>query len=423
MRTNILLIQMISILILALFLHSCSRMSGMPKNVVLEHIDDHPSDSVRIIATERYKSGIIKPIFQGKNYRKAWATPIKVPVLYLDEYENGLKPLEKGGGLQTLSMDLQGSNDVVYTLRSINKNPEAAVPEGAKKWKVEDIVYDAMSAQHPYGAIVVAALADAVQVQHTHPQVFYLPEQSALDSFNQDFRNKLFLLEYEPEGSGNWVNLPGVQKIIDTEDVQDELAENPDARINERALVRARLFDLLIGDWDRHSKQWGWIEQLQADGTKLYTPLPTDRDNAFYNPGGLIPWIITRPKVTPFLRPFKKKIDYVPGMITAFDQFFLLHVPESIFIEEAEYLQADLTDEEIENAFEIWPEQFYKIDAKKMIKKVMARKSKLQEYAIELKAAIDERGPLSKPLKGSSKLYVGHQNVEEPKSSDLTDKH
>ena len=28
--------------------------------------------------------------------------------------------------------------------------------------------------------------------------------------------------------------------------------------VDEKEYIKARLFDMLIGDWDRHSDQWRW---------------------------------------------------------------------------------------------------------------------------------------------------------------------
>jgi len=389
---------------------SCKTMKGMPQSILVEPKGITPEltaieDSVTVIATKRFKTNPFKNLLQGKNYRKAWKTPIKVPVKLLANLKGGLKPLEMGGGAQTLSMDLEGENDIIYTIRSVNKNPEDLIPDIVHKLKIGNIVMDGMSAQHPYGALVVAPLADAVGVLHTHPQLVYIPPQAALDTFNSRYGGKLFLLEYEPEGSGVWVNRPQVEKIVDTEEVQKMLVEYPDSKIDERALVRARLFDLMIGDWDRHAKQWGWVVTKKEDASYSYLPLPTDRDNAFYNPNGFVLWLITRPFSQPILRPFRKKIDHLPGMIKPFDQYFLLHVPESVFIEVALELQVDFTDEEIENAFDVWPADFNRLDKKKMVKYMKTRRADLLKYAKGFKQILVERGPLLEPLKGSDEVF------------------
>lgn len=385
-------------------------MEGLPQSILVKPAGITPAltvheDSVTVIATKRFKTNPLKNAFQGKNYRKAWKTPIKVPVKFLDELKGGITPLEMGGGFQTLSMDLEGKKDIIYTLRSVNKNPDELIPDFARKLNIGNIVMDGMSAQHPYGALVVAPLADAVGILHTHPQLVYIPPHAALDTFNSRYGGKLFLLEYEPEGSGVWVDRPNVEKIIDTEDVQKMLLKYPDSKIDERALVRARLFDLMIGDWDRHAKQWGWVVTKEGDAPYTYIPLPTDRDNAFYNPNGVILWLITRPFYQPLLRPFRKKIDHLPGMVKPFDQYFLLDVPESVFVEVAKELQVDFTDEEIENAFNAWPAAFNRLDKKKMVKYMKARRADLPKYAKEFKQILMERGPLLVPLKGSDEVY------------------
>src|SRR2546429_9172675 len=48
-----------------------------------------------------YEIGLAE-IALGTHYRSLWATKIGVPVLDLQHYAGGLKPLKKGGGRQTL---------------------------------------------------------------------------------------------------------------------------------------------------------------------------------------------------------------------------------------------------------------------------------------------------------------------------------
>jgi len=48
------------------------------------------------------------------------------------------------------------------------------------------------------------------------------------------------------------------------------------------------MFDMLLGDWDRHSDQWRW-SRFDTDQGKVYRPIPKDRDQVFSNyDGGLI---------------------------------------------------------------------------------------------------------------------------------------
>ena len=343
---------------------------------------------------------------QGGNYREAWSTPIKVPVAFLDTLKGGMKIIKEGGGKQTHSLRLKADNDVVYTLRSINKDPKPLVPEFARTLGIENIVIDGVSAQHPYAAIVVAALAEEIDVLHTDPQVVFVPEQSSLGKYNNKYGNRLYLLEYETKGKKNWTTYKDVDKIIDTDNLQKlEMKHEDKVSIDKRALVRACLFDLLIGDWDRHAKQWGWVVQKKEDHYYAI-PLPGDRDNAFFKISGLVPTIITNQNITPELRPFQKEIDYLPGLVMPFDVYFLRSVPLEIFIEEAEFIQLQLTNESIDKALKVWPSSFYDLDGKEIATKIKIRRNDLKDYAKRFKEVLDEKEVLREPLKGSEDVEL-----------------
>ena len=275
----------------------------------INSIDFRTYDSIIIKATTQYKSTEFKELMQGEHYRNAWSAPVKVPVLYLDTLYGGLTVTKEGGGKQTRSLKLKDSNGIYYTLRSINKNPDALIPEFAKTLGLENIVIDGISAQHPYGAIVAAKLAETANILHTFPKVVFIPKQDALDQYNNAYGNRLYLFEYETASDKNWTHYTNVVSIIDTDDLQEKKqSEKQNLKIDKNALVRARLFDLVIGDWDRHAKQWGWIIQKQ-DGYLKAIPLPVDRDNAFFNAEGLIPNLIANRNVMPEVHAFEKDID------------------------------------------------------------------------------------------------------------------
>lgn len=383
-----------------------------PDNIIIEPMttslaDLVQLDSILVSATDHYEAGIFKQWVQGSNYRAAWNTSIKVPVVLLDTVFGGLKPIKKGGGNQTRSMDLTDTLGVYYSIRSITKNPINLVPNWAWKIGIENIVTDGTSAGHPYAALVIPPLAEAVEVLHTHPRLIYLPAQSRLDSFNQLFGNRLFLLEYEPKGvNTSWTGLENVIEIIDTKDVREKMEKDTSLKIDQHALVRARLLDIVVGDWDRHAKQWEWAV-CKKDSQIIFRPIPTDRDNAFYGISGVIPWLINRPVFEERLRPFQKDVDYFPGLIANakyFDSFFLLNVSKSIFLAEALKMQKALTDEIIEKAIMTWPKALYDLDGAEIIDKLKSRRDKLPEYGEKFYTILQENGFIPKPAEPEIKV-------------------
>jgi len=363
-------------------------------------------DSVIITASTLYKADDIKKLMQGKHYRKAWETPIKVPVVYLDSLKGGMKVLKQGGGKQTHSLKLESKNGVKYTLRSINKDPKALIPDLAKTLGLENIVVDGISGQHPYGAVLAAELAKIAQVLSTNPKIVFVPKQEILDKYNNKFGNRLYLLEYETDSKTNWTNYSKVVEIIETDDLQElKLTLKQQLSIDKSALIRVRLFDFLIGDWDRHSKQYGWV--LKKNGNN-YTaiPLAGDRDNAFFKTEGIIPSILSSKHVVPELQSFEKEIDFMPGLVYPFDRYFLYNTPKSLFIAQAKKLQQLLTDKAIDNALNIWPKAIQALDGNDITDKIKSRRRDLVIYAETFKKVIDDKGLVKEPLKGSEKLEL-----------------
>ncbi|MEO2064373.1 MAG: hypothetical protein ABGW97_15425 [Christiangramia sp.] len=372
----------------------------------LKNINFKDFDSVLVAPSALYEGNELKNMMQGHNYRKAWSTPIKVPVVFLDTLKNGLEVTDEGGGMQTHSLKLKAKNGIIYTLRSVNKDPEPLIPEVAKNLGLENIITDGISGQHPFGAILAAALADKAGVLHTHPVMYFVPKQKRLGKYTDDYGNKLYLLEYETESDKNWTSIPHAHEIAETDDlIELKLKLRNKLHIDKRSFIRARLFDMLIGDWDRHAKQWGWVMQQKADSVTAY-PLPADRDNAFFSVDGLIPNIITNKNVKPLIRPFQKTIDYMPGLVYPGDVYFLRNTPEADFTAESEILQKRLSDQAIEESFQVLPQQVRKLDEKDISEKIKSRRDQLKKYALEFKEIIDERDTVTKTLKGTDDLEI-----------------
>ncbi|PSG88792.1 hypothetical protein C7H52_10335 [Aurantibacter aestuarii] len=362
-------------------------------------------DSITVVATTQYQANSFKKFMQGRHYRKAWETPIKVPVLNMNSYGNGLTPIKKGGGKQTKSLKLSSKDSFVYSLRSVNKFPQPLVPDFAKKIGLSNIVIDGISAQHPYAALIVANLSSQIGLLNTQPQLYFVPKQNGLNTYNDEFGNKLYLLEFETENK-NFTHLENVKSVVETDDLLELKQKHmSNVSIDKAFFIKSRLFDFIIGDWDRHAKQWGWV--LVEESDKLVAKaLAADRDNAFFYVDGVIPSIISNRFVVSDLQAFEKQINYVPALVEPNDRYFLQNTSEKIFITQAQILQRELTDEIIENAFKIWPKTFRDLDANTLIEKIKSRRNQIVSYAKTFKAHIDKKGLIEEPLKGCEDLNL-----------------
>jgi len=362
-------------------------------------------DSVLVAASTLYEGDWIKDVMQGEQYRDAWAAPIRVPIVYLDTLKGGLTVIEEGGGQQTHSLEVEDTLGIRYSFRSITKDPSEIVPDVAKEIGLDNIIVDGVSAQHPYAALVVAHLAGAVEILHTHPQAVFVSKQKVLGDFNEKYGNRLYLFEFETEGKVNWTNYPKIIELFDTDDIQKLKADGEPITVDRSELIRVRLFDLLIGDWDRHAKQWGWAVEKKEDVLVAH-PVPGDRDNAFFKQEEVIPSLISNDLLLPKMQTFEKDIEHMPGLVRPFDEYFLRNASMHDFVTEAEHLQHTLTDSVINRAFLLWPENIRGLDADEIETKLIARRKGIVEYAKLFKQILDDRPLKAIELEGSEDLEL-----------------
>lgn len=349
-------------------------------------VQDTGNDSVKIAANTNYqKAGKFKRMMWGEHYRKDWAVEVNVEVLDLDHYAGGLTPVKLGGGLQTRSLRLTGENGKEYVLRSVNKNPSKAIDPSLRKTFAEDVVQDQISSSNPYAPMVVARLADAAGIFHTQPRLVYVPASERLGTLGQEFAETLCLLEARPAGDES--DNPAYEypdQIVNSEKLLHKVFRHTDHRVDEFAYVKARLFDMLIGDWDRHEDQWLWAS-FKTDEQTIYKPIPRDRDQAFSNLDGVLPQLMTRKWGMRKLQHYDYSIRDIAGLNMAgmaLDRNFTTRLSLSDWLSVARSLQKALTDELIDSAFSLLPDPIYRLSGKQNADKLVRRRNDLQKYAM-----------------------------------------
>lgn len=347
---------------------------------------DFAGKVVRVHASRQYTASKARARILGKNYRDEWGQEIEVPVFDIGSTLGGMKILQKGGGQQTLSLRLADSTGHEYVLRSVEKYPEKAVPEMLRKTFAQDLVQDQISASHPYAATVIPGMAEAAGIYHTNPRIVYVPEDPRFGPYTKMFANTLAVFEERPAGDWSEESFFGNSKnIINTSKVLEKLAKDNDNRVDQPFVLRSRIFDLLIGDWDRHDDQWRWASFKSKKG-ETYRPIPRDRDQAFFVNEGIIPKIWSRRWALPKFEGFDERVNWAPGLefnARYFDRSFLTAVPEQTWLETARDIQAKVTDEVIEKSIKTWPQEIYKLHGEEIIQKLKARRARLVDDALQ----------------------------------------
>ncbi|MGS4768140.1 hypothetical protein ACLGJF_19435, partial [Acinetobacter baumannii] len=83
-------------------------------------------------------------------------------------------------------------------------------------------------------------------------------------------------------------------------------AKDNDDHIDQPSVLRARLLDNFVMDFDRHEDQWRWATRDTGKG-KLYYAIPRDHDQVFFVSQGIIPRFAAKPWFVPELQGFKPK--------------------------------------------------------------------------------------------------------------------
>src|SRR5689334_7048646 len=96
----------------------------------------------------------------------------------------------------------------------------------------------------------------------------------------------------------------GIRKTDNTDELVLKLAKDNDNHVDQKAVLKARLLDNFVMDFDRHEGQWEWATYDTGKG-KIYYPIPKDRDHVFFTNQGLAPWFIKSPWLVPELQGFR----------------------------------------------------------------------------------------------------------------------
>ena len=360
-----------------------------PRPGTVEEEKSYPPISLQtktIAPNEDLGAGPIKKAFLGKQYRDIWVTPVKAEVIDLETKLGGLKPIKKGGGMASNSLRMEATNEHQYILRSIKKDYTKLVPANFQNLKLIDVIADQNSASHPYSALIIPTLSKAAKVYYTEPKLVYLKHQRGLGNYNSQFPEELYLLEERPDG--DWTDdskFGNSDDIMSYADLLKILREKKNHFVDQEWVLKSRMFDLFIHDWDRHDDQWRWAS-FKIDGKNIYRPIPRDRDQAFYKFVGVIPWYLSTFVMQQFktMKDDVKDVKHLSLNAKHFDRYFLNELDWSRWKIIINQMQQDIKDIDIETSMESLPKEIEGMNDEELIIKLKSRRDKLESIGRKL---------------------------------------
>lgn len=352
---------------------------------------DYYSGKKKVVAGSEYDISGMAEIFLGKHWRDLWTTPFEANIINLEKYAGGLTPSKRGGGMQTKSLRFKGGDGKVYKFRSIDKDPSKILPPDLQNTIIADAFQDQISTSNPFSSLIVASMLKQLGIINAVPEIVFMPDDDRLGEYKKDFGNVLGTIEENPEDSEEGEKGFGESdKITKSFKLYTKLEKDNDVKVDPVEFLKARMFDLMIGDWDRHSDQWVWAG-FKEDGKLIYKPIPRDRDQAFCLYDGVIPFFVGEyvTQIEGYGKNYPRIYDlswngrYV-------DRRFLPEATKKQYDSIAVLIQKNISDDIIKNAVKKLPQNLYKKEGAYLTSMIISRKNQLRDIVDEYYELINQ---------------------------------
>jgi len=232
--------------------------------------------------------------------------------------------------------------------------------------------------------LTIPPLLKKINILHSKPILYRIPDSKALGPFQHEYGGLLGMLELNPKKNKKTKRyFANADDIVQTNKLLRKIFENPNHQVDRHEYLKARLFDILIGDWDRHEDNWKWA--AFKEGSKVrYRPIPKDRDNAYTKWDGVLPSLADEDFALFHLEGFDKKIRGFRSLVYQarnLDRLLLNSLSESDFREQAELIQTEISESDIRQAIAELPPTSFELSGQEIIEKLILRKNDLEKYA------------------------------------------
>ncbi|MGI9043912.1 MAG: hypothetical protein ACR2GK_07270 [Gemmatimonadaceae bacterium] len=339
-----------------------------------------------VTAQPDYDVGSLTRTLLGVGWRSIWATPVRVPVFNMSRFAGGVKPTERGGGAQTITLRFVENNGWrEYMFRSVDKDPIAqAMPPAIQGTMLGNIIQDQTATQFPAAGLMVPPFLQAIGVLHVSPSLYVMPDDPRLGEHRETFAGMLATVELSPqEAPGDTPGFAGSSKIVNGVTFLETVEEGRQHRLDEREFFAVRLIDFLVNDNDRSPDNVRFA-RFGSDSAYTWRPIPRDRDRAFFNAGGLLIKTVVRPV-------YAKVIGFSPRYSLAgltfeshdLDRRLLQRIDRTAANEIAQRVTSLITDATIEQAISRLPPEWRVIEADRLRTTLRARRDGLTSFANE----------------------------------------
>ena len=272
---------------------------------------------------------------------------------------------------------MKGANGHGYTFRKLEKHPERVLPKEWQESELRAVAIDQTSAAHPAATVIVGSLAQSVGIPFYGSRLAVMPDDPALGEFRETFGGTRRHVRRVPRARHEGHH----RGDLDLRPLEEVEGGRPhENRVDARAFLKARLFDLVVGNWDRHQAQWRWA---RFGSEPVWVPLPEDADQAFTRYEGKAMGAVRRvvPRFMRYSGEYPKRMEGLTTNNYDVTRWLLTRLEWPVFEEVARELASQMTDAVIDEAMRQMPPEWYAIDGAQMTKDLRQRRDGIVAYA------------------------------------------
>jgi len=343
-------------------------------------------DSLTQVLGASYEAGGLRRTLLGAHWRQAWTTPVTVPMVDIDSVAGGLTPLRSGAKIESHALFLRSADGRLFRYRVINRDPATAWRPDIRRAVVTRTMRDQITTMLPFAPVVAAALDRRAGLAVPQPIPVALRDNPALHAWPR-FVDDAGMLEQEPPAplvtpANGTPQYDGPDPAwATTYTVLTLIEANDDHRVDVRQYCRARLMDVLLGDWSRDADQWLWHAHYEEEVT-VWEALPRGREQAFSLFDGLIPSVVEL-----LVRPLQSYDTPEPNLKSLtwtarhLDRRLLAALPASAWDTVARDIQARLSDTAIDSALLLLPSALHRSVIPPLRRMIRQRRDRLPALA------------------------------------------
>jgi len=322
----------------------------------------------------------------GEHYLPLYYKPVSVSTVTVNSVYGGLHRIKQVPEFYGLL--LENKEQQFYLLKplgGVNSFSESKFfrgiynPKEFKDTYLGDFIREAYTIQHPYTFIASDYLAKSSGLYSGNPRIYHIsPSDTDTITDGTEIKDRLVSIYELPDIAS--------QKVItNAEDLIRKLHEDNRYDIDRELYIRSRLFDMLIGDWNKIPENWNWISRADGDST-FYEPVVLDRSYAFTKVDGWAFRQLLDMLGLGFITDYKAEIKGVKKINQLgyeLDVALTSGCGEDAWIRQAQFLNGHLTDDVIEVAFKNLPEEMKDENIASIKSKLKNRRRYLEKAARE----------------------------------------